>query len=50
MIWRSCERLGILPPNLKRDWEENTVWAQSQLIAFESIRNYEEAEALSAKI
>ena len=43
MIWRVCERFGILPPGVKNKWEDNNVWAQSQMFAYNQIRDYEEA-------
>ena len=42
MIWRSCERFGILPPGVKNIWEENDDWATAELLAYESIRQQEE--------
>ena len=56
-IWRACERFNILPPDIMCNWNDNNVWGQAQLIAYEQIRNIEESEqdmnllrALGAKI
>ena len=41
-IWRVCERMGILPPGIKSNWDDTNVWGQSMLIAYEQIRNMEQ--------
>ena len=46
MEWRSCERLGLLPQGVKAEWDECSVWAHAQLIAYEQIREHEEFEEL----
>ncbi len=48
-IWRSCERMGILPEGVRKCWEDNTPWTQASLIAFEQIREYEEMEERAAQ-
>lgn len=43
-IWCACERFKIRPPDVTADtWEDLSVIAQSDLIAFDQIRAYEEA-------
>jgi len=43
-IWRACERFGILPPGVKDTWIKNDVWGQARLIAYDQIRQVEDAE------
>ncbi len=33
-----------MPPNVKVRWDDNNVWSQSQLIAYNHIRDYEYGE------
>jgi hypothetical protein len=40
--WRACERFNICPPGVVSNWDDNSVWAQAQLISYEQLRNYEE--------
>ncbi len=47
MIWRVCERFGILPPGITHDYCELTPWLQAQLLAYEQVRGYEELEIAS---
>jgi hypothetical protein len=56
-MWRACERFNIRPSDVKPDWDDNSVWAQAQMIAYSQIRCYEEDEeninmyrALGAKL
>jgi len=41
-IWRACERFGILPPDIKNEWDNNNVECQAILIAYDQIRQNEE--------
>lgn len=45
MIWRVCERFGIFPPDIKKKFKDNSVWQQAQLLAYENIREMEDAES-----
>ena len=47
-IWRACERLRILPPNVKQDWNGNDILTQAYILAYERIRDYEDSENLNA--
>lgn len=47
-IWRACERLGMLPPGVKSDWDANEPWTKALIIAYSQIREYEDAEAVRA--
>lgn len=42
MIWRICERWGILPPGVTHRYEDNDPWAEACLLAYEQIREYED--------
>lgn len=48
MTWRICERWGILPPGVKRRWEDIDCETESMLIMYEQIRQYEEQQELAA--
>lgn len=43
-MWRACERFGILPPEIKSDWDENPPWNQASLLAYEQLRQHEEVK------
>lgn len=43
-IWRACERIGIRPPDVKESWDDCNIIAQSMLIAYSQLRDYEEDE------
>jgi len=36
----------LRPPGVSRNWEDNNMWAQAQLIAYSQIRCYEEDEEM----
>jgi hypothetical protein len=38
--------LGIIPPNIVRDFDENTNWDKAIIIAYEEIREHEESQAI----
>lgn len=42
MIWRSCERFGMIPPKIKTKWYDNSYYSQALLLAYNSIRMSEE--------
>ena len=42
--WRACERLGLTPPDVKKEWTENTAHTQSLLIAYSQIRDVEDVK------
>ena len=44
MVWRSCERFGILPPNISMSWDNNNAVAQAYLVAYDEIRQHEEGQ------
>lgn len=37
-MWVVCEKLGIKPPGVKSEWEDNDIWTQAKLLAFRSLR------------
>ncbi len=41
--WSACERFGILPSNIAGKWDENNVWSQAKLLAYDQIRSIEDA-------
>ena len=43
-MWRACERLGILPPGVRRHWDDNNVLAQADTLSYATIRDHEENE------
>lgn len=46
LVWRSCERIGVLPPGLAKTWEDCSVPAQAMMVAYEEVRLREEASKL----
>jgi hypothetical protein len=36
--------MGVKPADVKESWDDNDVWSQAQLIAYNQIREYEEDE------
>ena len=55
--WRCCERFNLLPPDISYEWDNNNIWTQAKLIAYNNIREFEEFEeqknmyqALGAKV
>lgn len=42
--WRACERFNMLPPAIKPKWNDNSFWHQALLIAYNQIREIEDAE------
>lgn len=48
-IWLACERLDILPPDIKASWDEMNVFNQAEVIAWSQIREIEEAETLASR-
>ena len=38
--------MGILPPTVKREWDENDVWAQASILAYAQLRDYEDSQTL----
>ena len=47
-IWQACERLGILPPGVKKRWEDNDAWTQAQILAYDQVTQHDEAEMMGA--
>lgn len=45
MMFRVCERFGILPPETSRSWDSMHGWAQALLLAYNAIREQEEQES-----
>ena len=37
--WLNCEKLGILPPGVQKNWKDNDVWTQACLLAYAQIRS-----------
>ncbi len=46
LVFRACERFGLLPPGMHREWDELPNWQKQLLIGFEQIREREEAERM----
>lgn len=44
-VWRACERMGIRPPYIAGEWNENTSWSQALLLAYSMIRDYEDGQS-----
>lgn len=44
VVWKACERFNILPPGVKKEFDENDFWTQSCILAYDSIRSQEEQE------
>lgn len=49
-IWRVCERLGIRPPGVSQNWDENLPWIQMLLLAYEGIRQHEDMKFEISKV
>ena len=43
IIWRICERFGILPENFNENY---TPWQQAEFIAYENVREMEDADEI----
>jgi hypothetical protein len=43
VIWRACERFGMLPPGVEPSWDDNTAATQARLITYSQTRDHEEA-------
>lgn len=37
-----------MPPGVQGKWDDNNIWSQAQLIAYDQIRGYEEGEEQEA--
>ena len=48
-IWRSCERLGVLPPEVKDCWEDNSAISQAFMLAYSQVRECEEAQVAGSR-
>lgn len=49
LIWRSCERWGMLPPGVEKEWDKNNINTQASLLAYEQGRQKEEIECQGLK-
>ena len=51
-IWRTCERFGLRPPGVKRNWDEmeDDFITQSLLVAYNQIREIEEDQMAAAMV
>lgn len=47
-IFKACERFQILPPDIKPSWDDNDVWAQARIIAYNQVRDLEDSEEKAA--
>jgi len=45
--WKACERLRIRPKDVKDKWDDNDVMTQALIIAYNHIRDIEDAETSS---
>lgn len=43
-IWKACERFHILPPNVTNSWDNCNIDAKAMLIAYNQVRDTEDAE------
>jgi hypothetical protein len=43
-VWRACERLGVLPPGVKQEFDDCPVMIQAAIVGFNQIREHEDAE------
>jgi hypothetical protein len=44
-VWRACERIGLNPPGITvNNWEDLDVVSQSNLLAYDQVRGYEDVE------
>jgi hypothetical protein len=50
MEWRACERFGVIPSGVKKEWEENVPWIQALLMAYDQIRTIEVEDARNAHL
>jgi len=41
MIWRFCERFGILPPGIEAVYNANADWQKAEMLSYEGIREVE---------
>lgn len=41
MVWKACERFGVLPPGVKENFDENLPLIQARLITYEQVREIE---------
>ena len=48
--WRACERLGLFPPGVKPSFSDNDVSTQEMILAYNQIREYEDAQLQSLSI
>jgi hypothetical protein len=49
VIWRACERLGIMPPDVPRSWDsipDEDNWIKAHILVYHQIREHEENEVL----
>lgn len=49
-MWKACERLRLRPKDVKEEWEDNTPYVQSLLIAYSQIRDVEDAEKCVSRL
>lgn len=42
-LWRACERFGILPPEIRKNFKANSNYNQASLLAYSTIRQAEES-------
>ena len=50
IIWKACERFNLIPPGVKKEWDNCSVLAQAMLLGYDDIRNREEMELLEAQM
>jgi hypothetical protein len=48
-VWKACERFNLLPPGIKKSWDNNTEWHHAMIIGYNQIREHEEMEMLAAQ-
>ena len=41
--------MGVRPHAVKENWEDNSVWEQAMLLAYEELRSYEDSGADTAE-
>lgn len=40
---RACERFGVLPPGVKRSWDECGLQARKDMLNYDEIASYDES-------
>lgn len=49
-IWKACERLRVLPPDIQSSWDDNLPIMQATILAYSQIRDYEDQESANSML